>query len=509
MFSTSSQSVARVGDQLPRIEHIPPAATASSAGEDIIDLAAVAGINLDPWQRHVLIESMREQRDGKWAASDVGLIVARQNGKNIVLEARELAGALLLGEKTIVHSAHEAATAFDAFRKLKARIQSTPALLKRIRGYRPDVENLDDLPGFRLSNQDRGFEFSNGAKISYKTRTAGSGRGLSGDLVIIDEAYAVTNEKMDALRPTMAARSVTGNPQMWFTSSAGLLSSEVLAGLRDRGVEGGAGASKLAYFEWSAPDTAQTDDVDAWYQANPALGIHISEQYVEGEHASFTAGGTAGGEAGFRRERLSIWETPANSRFITDQMLEDTTEPADIVEDVEVLTFGIDISPRRDIASIALAGFLSDGRIGVTVVDRREGTSWLPSRAGQLRKDWEPAAIAGLAGSVIEDLLPQMRRQKVKTRLVTWKRYAQACARVYDMLLEGNLVHSGQEELLLAFENITSRGNKDGLWTWSRIEKFEDITPVVAITLAVEALLVRGKRELEGKRSGGRAVVYG
>nr|BFF06447.1 hypothetical protein GCM10023233_14160 [Brevibacterium otitidis] len=92
---------------------------------------------------------------------------------------------------------------------------------------------------------------------------------------------------------------------------------------------------------------------------------------------------------------------------------------------------------------------------------------------------------------------------------MTWKRYAQAAARFYDDLLEKQIVHSGQVEVLDAFANVTSRGGKDSLWTWSRIEKHEDITPVISMTLAVEALLVRGKRQLEGKRSGGRVVAYG
>lgn len=507
MSLTTSPPDVRIGAQRPRIEHLP--ASAYEDADDAIALAEAAGIHLDPWQEHVLRSSLGARPDGKWAAFEVGLIVARQNGKNIVLEARELAGALLFGEKLIVHSAHEAATANEAFRKLKARIQSTPFLLKRIRGYRPDVADWDELPGFRLSNQERAIEFANGARIVYRTRTSGGGRGLSGDLVILDEAYALAVEQMDALMPTMAARSMEGNPQIWYTSSAALLDSDVLAGLRKRGIAGGDTAARLAFMEWSAQEDAGTDDIDAWYEANPALGIRITIDYVRAEHAAFTGGDLEGGVAGFRRERMSIPETPENTRFITDQLLSDTTEPADLVEDVEVLAFGIDISPRRDIASIALAGFLPDGRIGVTLVDRREGTSWLPYRSGELRRDWDPVATAGLAGSVIEDLLPQMRRQKVKTRLVTWKKYAQSCARVYDLMMEGQVVHSGQAEVIAAFENVTSRGGKDSLWTWSRIERFEDITPVVAITLAVEALLVRGKKKLEGKTSGARVVAYG
>jgi hypothetical protein len=57
-----------------------------------------------------------ERADGKWAAFEVGLNVARQNGKGSILEARELAGLFLLGERLIIHSAHEFATSLEAFR---------------------------------------------------------------------------------------------------------------------------------------------------------------------------------------------------------------------------------------------------------------------------------------------------------------------------------------------------------------------------------------------------------
>jgi hypothetical protein len=65
-----------LGDQRPRIESVPP--RLSSAGLEAVELAASAGIDLDPWQAHVLEQSLGERRDGKWAAFEVGLIVSRQ-----------------------------------------------------------------------------------------------------------------------------------------------------------------------------------------------------------------------------------------------------------------------------------------------------------------------------------------------------------------------------------------------------------------------------------------------
>ena len=77
----------------------------------------MAGLELDPWQRYVLDVALRVRPDDRWAAFEVALIVARQNGKGAVLEARELAGLFLdlPDEKLILHSAHEFKTCSGAF----------------------------------------------------------------------------------------------------------------------------------------------------------------------------------------------------------------------------------------------------------------------------------------------------------------------------------------------------------------------------------------------------------
>jgi hypothetical protein len=46
-----------------------------------------------------LEHSLGEKATGSWAAFTVGLMVSRQNGKGSILEARELAGLFLLGER--------------------------------------------------------------------------------------------------------------------------------------------------------------------------------------------------------------------------------------------------------------------------------------------------------------------------------------------------------------------------------------------------------------------------
>src|SRR5581483_3966869 len=143
------------------------------------------------------------------------------------------------------------------------------------------------------------IELRDGYRIFFKTRTGGGGRGLTGDLVVLDEAMILPVATTAALVPTMAARSIAGNPQLWYAGSA--VDKEkhehgvVFTRLRERAV---AGAARVAYFGFSAdvrgwlearglrydPERPEIDhvtpemltDPEMWAQANPGMGIRIS-----------------------------------------------------------------------------------------------------------------------------------------------------------------------------------------------------------------------------------------
>jgi hypothetical protein len=52
-----------------------------TAWEDVADLSASFGIELDPWQENVLQAAMGERADGSWAARQIAVSAPRQNGK--------------------------------------------------------------------------------------------------------------------------------------------------------------------------------------------------------------------------------------------------------------------------------------------------------------------------------------------------------------------------------------------------------------------------------------------
>src|SRR5690606_38704952 len=260
------------GSQTPRIRSVPP--YAHTSGDEAIELCAMAGLHLDPWQQLVLRDSLGERDDGSWTAFEVGVVVPRQNGKGSILEARELTGLFLLDEELILHSAHEFKTAQEAFRRIQRLIDDTPTLKKRVGRV-------------RTSHGEEGIELKDGRRLRFVARSTGSGRGFSADLVILDEAFNLPGEAMAALLPTLSARP---NPQIWYTSSAGMEESDWLRNVRKRGMAGEK-ADRLAYFEWSAQTEARhyeqaLDDRQEWARANPALGIRIKEEFIEAEQAA-------------------------------------------------------------------------------------------------------------------------------------------------------------------------------------------------------------------------------
>ena len=485
-------SVRRVGAQRPRVESVP--AHEWSAAEDAASLMELAGKPLDDWQRYVLEGAMGERQDGRWTAFEVGLIVPRQNGKNVVIEARELAGLFILQDKVIIHSAHQFKTARKSFRDMERIVRTTPELFSQVLGYRGQGPH-DEIRGIRQNGSELSIELQNGCKLEYQARSAGGGRGFTGDLIVLDEAYDLSMDEIAAMLPTMAARSLDGNPQIWYTSSAGLVKSHALADLRERGMSGE--SARLAYYEWSADDDAASDDPESWYQANPGLGVRISEEYIrETEYEAMDS-------EQFRRERLGIW-----AKIGGDSAIPEASWAACLDHDSVAgsrVVFAVDVPPARDVATIAAVSEGADGVRHVEVVDRRAGVSWVPSRLRELRDRWSPAAIVLDEGSAAGALMPAVKREGVRTMPLSMKNYGQACAGVYDAIQQGQLAHTGQAELDDAVAGAQVKGMGESLWKWDRRSPVSDISPLIAVTHAWHGLTAKA-RSTSGPGGGWKVV---
>jgi hypothetical protein len=466
-------SVLNVADTLvePAWLWVPPHVT--SAGAEAADLAASAGLLLDPEQRLILDSILAERADGKWAALAAAVIEARQNGKSASLIAVVLADLFLFGTRLSVWSAHEVNTSLEAFRDLKALIDGAPHLSKHVKAIHE-------------ANGKEAVELRSGQRLMFKARTRTGARGLSGDRVILDEAWALTAAMMGAVMPIMSAKTVTGNPQMVLVSSAGLASSAVLRTFRDRGRAGG--DPSLVYVEWAAPVRpcaddwcdhrprtrgCVLDDEEAWRQANPALERpgrvgRITLEYVRAERSLMPP-------EEFVRERLGWWDEPATSQGgLPAESWEQCLRAGAIVGDVEAIA--VDVTPEFSHASVAVAG-----AGGVELVAHERGTSWVAAVVSALRGDSSVPVVVdarGPAGVLARDL--ELSVPLVKPSGLDM---AQACGGFLDGVVRSTLWHAGQLDLDVAVRGAKRVESGDS-FKWSRKSSSVDISPLVAATLA-------------------------
>jgi hypothetical protein len=434
----------------------------------------MAGLDLDPWQQFVLVNALGERPDGKWAATEVGVEVPRQNGKGGILEGRELTGLFILGERLIIHSAHEFATALEAFRRLLELIESTPDFDRRVKRV-------------SRAHGEEGVELKGGQRIRFKTRTKGGGRGFSADCLILDEAMVIPEAMYGATLPTLAARP---NPQVWLTGSAVdqeiMEHGRVFARTRARALKGDDPA--LAYFGWSPPVDHPDEltpemacDPEVWAQANPGLGIRITSGHIQMEQRSMDP-------RTFAVERLGVgdWPSPDGTaqRVIDMDVWASRLDARSQV--AGTVCFAFDVSPDRGWSSIGVSGLRSDGLDHVEVVERRRGTDWVVDRLVELKAAHSPGAIVCDQKSPAMSLVKALSNAGVEVRTTSTAEYTQACGAFYDAVDQGTVRHIGADVLTVAIKGAAKRQVGD-VWAWSRTASGVDITPVVVSTLALWA----------------------
>lgn len=483
-----SQPSGRRGAQRPRWQHLPPGKV-SSAGGEAVALAKSVGLILDPWQAWVLDEACAEDRDGRWCASTVGLIVPRQNGKNEILVAHQLACLFLWDVELIVHSAHKFDTAQEHYRRLQEVIRGSDALMDLM----PATRNQ----GFTEANGKEQIETRAGNRIKFKARSGGSGRGFSGNVIVFDEAMDLPAASLGSMIPALSAKTMQDDAgvQIWLTSSAPHSASHVLHELRARGHQGDAD-DELFYAEWGNEPGTDPDDLDALAAANPGLNVRIAESFIRKTEQPLLAKSNE-----FGRERLGIPD-PADdgtSPFPPGTWLA-CADPESRPGPEAQVSLALDVHPDLASASIAGAGARADGLTDVALLDWRVGTHWLVSAVAELTQRLDVPVMVdprSAAGGFIDDL------EKAGVTVVEIKTadLVSACVKFQRAVVDATLRHRGQPELDAAVNGAAVRTVGEG-WAWTRLTSKVDISPLVASTLAVGGLD-------QTPKGGGFAFVFG
>jgi hypothetical protein len=483
---------------VPRVCYWPQQTYAYSVGLDCIEVAASAGLTLDAWQQLCVQLGLAKTEAGAWAAFQVALIVARQNGKGSILEALELYWLFVSEERLIGHSAHEYKTAMEAFRRILFLITNTDWMRKRVK----KVIN---------TNGEEGIELLTGQRLRFLARSKGAGRGFSFNKLVWDEGYALTAEQQEAQLPTLSA---IPDAQLWLTSSPPLDSATGAAMFRiKRQVDAGTAESTvmLDYGAAGSLDDLSAialDDRETWKRTNPAFGARISMAAIERERASFS-------DVGFARERLCVWPPDLSAGYTVI-----SAEQWDRLKDewsgkslTEILSHGapaavahqrqlaappalaISVSPRvagQARAAIGLAQERADGKVHIELIKSGPGTAWVIPDLVTLRDKLDPCAIVIDPGSPAGSLTAEAEAAGLEVTPMTARDVAAAFGMIYDAANtadqeEPSVVHIGQPEVAAAVAGAGKRPVGDG-HAWDRRNANTDISPIDCLTQALWGL---------------------
>lgn len=447
----------------PRLETVP--AFDHTSAEEVFDFLDLLGMPLLDWQRYSLWATLGERSDGLWAAPWVVDLCPRQNGKSYKWAARVLAGLFVLNERLITYTAHNVKTALEVFRLVEFYALKHPSTRR--------------LVAHIVHTQGReGIELFTGQRFQLVARTrTGGGRGMSGDLLILDEALELRDQApINALIPTLSARP---NPQLIVTSSAGDPGSVVLRDLRLQGQRGEQG---MAYLEYSADPSVESDDEEAWAIANPALGHLITHDTIRRERSIMS-------DDGFRQERLGIWAAQMAGSVISTVAWEATRQ--EVQEDPIPGACGLafDVAPDRSWATVMVA-YAHGSKTHVRTTRHRLGDGWLTGDLQALATSYQ-VPITYDPGGPGRDIADLLKIAGTQVQPVGGRDYAAACQRFLSGLVNQTVTHHPDLALDEAAHIATTRRYGGESWVFARTSSGHagntPISPLTAAAMAVWA----------------------
>jgi hypothetical protein len=508
----------------------------TSLGFHVIAFAEkVLLITLHPWQRWLLIHALELLPDNTLRFRTVVVLVARQNGKSLVSQVLALWMMYVYGLALVLGTAQDLDTAEEVW-------QGAVDLVTELddetdEPVRPDLfEMLDKVVQV---NGKKALVLKNRKRYKVKAANRRAGRGLSGDLILLDELRE--HQSWDAwgsITKTTMARAMA---LILCLSNAGDSTSVVLRYLRKMG-HAGAGdpdglnsedrgsedlltdedlddftaeaedlvddGDTLGFFEWSAPPGCSVDDRDAWAMANPSMNYPngIAERTI-------ASASKTDPEFVFRPEVLCQWlDHAAEGPFPLGSWeagrwapSRDGDAPPKIVGKVKAC---IDVSHDRTMTYVAFAGYRADGLPQVEIVAQRAGQAWVKDWLSEPKRRERVEAVTGQTkGAPVSALMADLKLAcedrddpfDIPVEDWTGDNLAGWTGAFYDLVRAGAVTDDGevvgvrhlpQPSLDVAAATAATKPLGDR-FVWDRKNSPADAAPLVAATGAVGLLMQR------------------
>lgn len=475
------------GKTEPRLytKELRPLTEETSLGYACIEYATkILRKKLYPFQEWALIHALEIEGslDGEWRFRYriILFMIARQNGKTVLSEVIASFFLNVLMVEDVFGTSLSLEKAEEVWEEVIKDQERYPELSKAIaRISRTNGKKRLDLTG------DRSY------KVGAPSRRAG--RGDSNDLVMLDEL----REHRDWETWSAAVASTTAKPNglvICFTN-AGDPDSIVLRQLRSQALGkkidfgGDVDTATLGLFEWSAPEGAATDDLEALAQANPALGYGlITERSLAANRATFP-------EAKFRSECMCQQVETILPPPFPDGAWEGGTDETSFIPPEAEVYFGIDLSQDRRWTSIGVCGKREDGNWHIETVARRVGTEWALDwfRERALKKRMKlafqsrGAPVSGLAEQICT--IPGIERIAIEGADLSngWGRFFDGVAACLPDGQGAKIYHLPQPVMDTPGHTMQLKQMGGGVKLPDRVKSPDDIAPLFACVMAFSA----------------------
>jgi hypothetical protein len=384
----------RRGSQVPTFSTV--GGWAYSEGDYAADMFGGYGVRFYESQKMELVVFLARDVNDDFAARTICISKPRQNGKSFAARFYAIWMAAIEG-KNVLFSAHHGETVRKMFKAIKDFINANPDFKQMLKPNRQGIYAAKGSEGIYFVDDDG----NDAGMIEFQTRTTSGARGQTYQIVIVDEAQELTDDQLDALKPTtLAATDLRGDddedleyaddadgdddedeggsgPQMIYlgTPPNEKCPGTVFRDYHDRAHEDA--ESSIWWMEWAVDEVPDMSDrkavMELVYLTNPAMGLRIKRSTMIDFIDTMSA-------EGFARECLGWWSPIAVN--VTHPISKDDWGECEIDAndrpDDGVYTCAVRFSPEGT-GVVAICLLPDSGRPYVEVVAVRraaKGTTW-------------------------------------------------------------------------------------------------------------------------------------
>jgi hypothetical protein len=391
-----------------------PLTPANSKGFALVEFAKRIGHPLLPWQETAAIRALELNADGTYRFRTVLILVGRQSGKTTFLKVWALWRLYEDNARLVLGAAQSLDIAREAW------------------SGSVDIADEAGLPvsNVRRANGEQCLSLPGGARYRITAATRGAGRGLSVDMLIMDEV----REQRDWAAWSALSKTILARPlgQVVCISNAGDDESVVLNSLREAALAGK--DDTIGLFEWSAPDGCDLNDPEAWVQSLPGLGHIVSESTVRSAIAT--------DPPAVARTELLCQHVTAMDAAIEHAGWQAGADPGGSLGPLRgSLSAGIDVSVDGNHVALVAASMTDDGRVRVEPVAAWETTAACRAELPEILAALNPVSLAWFPNGPAAVLSTYLKTLPYG-RPIAPAELASACMGFADLARAGMILHN-------------------------------------------------------------------